>query len=277
MRQPDGVTAPIVFVRHPREKAYLYVFDPPAGIPMDNCESDERLVRIANARTFERPPVIGREGFQLLKNPTAVCNFDDTEELQRVYYEECRAMVRAATGCREVVIFDHLVRKRSPDAVSSALGRGTGQSAHAGPATRAHNDYSAASGERRLNMVLSRPEQTPPDARFAIVNIWRSARGPIIDSPLALCDGRSVTPGELVDTEIRYPRRTGAIYQVAHGKDQRWAYFHELQPDEAILFKQYDSDPSQPRFTPHAAFRHPHTPPETPPRESVEVRCLVLF
>jgi hypothetical protein len=30
-------------------------------------------------------------------------------------------------------------------------------------------------------------------------------------------------------------------------------------------------------ITPHAAFAHPATPPETPPRESIEIRCLLIF
>jgi hypothetical protein len=31
------------------------------------------------------------------------------------------------------------------------------------------------------------------------------------------------------------------------------------------------------RFTPHAAFAHPNAPASTPPRESIEVRCLVVY
>jgi hypothetical protein len=140
-----------------------------------------------------------------------------------------------------------------------------------------HNDYSIASGLRRLNLVLGRPEDAPHEGRFAIVNVWRSARGPVLDAPLALCDARSVAPADLVDTELRYPHRTGAIYQLAFNRAQRWAYFPALQWDEAILFKQFDSDAAHTRFTPHGAFLHPHTPPGTPPRESIEARCLVLF
>ncbi|MGZ5091886.1 MAG: DUF2917 domain-containing protein [Burkholderiales bacterium] len=31
------------------------------------------------------------------------------------------------------------------------------------------------------------------------------------------------------------------------------------------------------RFVPHAAFDHPHIPPNAPLRESIEIRCLVVF
>jgi hypothetical protein len=47
--------------------------------------------------------------------------------------------------------------------------------------------------------------------------------------------------------------------------------------DEALVFKQYDSLAAAPRYVPHAAFDHPQTPSDAPLRESIEVRCLVVF
>jgi hypothetical protein len=267
----------ITFVRRPTGAAYLYVFAPPSGMAADSCEPDERLVDIADARAFERPASLDQEGFQLLHNPTRVRSFDDVDDVRQVYYRECEQLVRQACGAREVIVFDHLVRKRQVASGLSALGRTDARADHAGPAGRAHNDYTAESGARRLNMVLGRAEDTPAPGRFAIFNIWRSARGPVLDAPLALCDASSVHPGDLVPTEIRYPHRTGAIYQVAHGAGQRWCFFPELQPAEAIIFKQYDSHAERPRFTPHAAFEHPGTPRGAPPRQSIETRCLALF
>jgi hypothetical protein len=272
-----GTRSRITFVKRPRDPAYLYVYEPPAGVAAENCEADERLVAVANARAFQRPASLDHEGFQLIPSRTQVHSFDDPEQVNEVYRRECEQMVQQACGAKEVIVFDHLVRKRSAASRLSALGRGTTQPGHAGPAGRAHNDYSAASGARRLNMVLGRPEGTPAFGRFAIFNIWRSAAGPILDAPLALCDASSVLSHELVETEIRYPRRTGAIYQLTHGPGQRWCYFHELQPDEAIIFKQYDSVAHRARFTPHAAFEHPDTPAGAPLRQSIEARCLALF
>ena len=47
--------------------------------------------------------------------------------------------------------------------------------------------------------------------------------------------------------------------------------------DEVLVFKQFDSAEDMPCYTPHAAFAHPATPPGTPPRESIEIRCLLIF
>lgn len=39
-------------------------------------------------------------------------NWDDAEEIQKLYYPEVIALVKAATGASRVVIFDHTIRKQ---------------------------------------------------------------------------------------------------------------------------------------------------------------------
>src|SRR5262249_62287852 len=66
------------------------------------------------------------------------------------------------------------------------------------------------SSEHHPGMVLGGRK---PSGRFAIVNVWRSiGNAPVLDTPLGLCDARSVQPEELVTSELRYPARTGAIF-----------------------------------------------------------------
>ena len=51
-----------------------------------------------------------------------------------------------------------------------------------------------------------------------------------------------------------------------------------MRADEALLLKCYDSaTDGRARFTPHSAFEDPTTPPDAPPRESIELRTLVFF
>lgn len=102
--------------------------------------------------------------------------------------------------------------------------------------------------------------------------------GPVLDTPLALCDARSVNVADLVAAEIRYPTRTGELYLATHNPRHRWWYASAIDRHEALVFKQYDSQASGvARFTPHAAFVHPEAPAGTPPRESIEIRCLVVY
>ena len=99
----------------------------------------------------------------------------------------------------------------------------------------------------------------------------------MVDTPLALCDARSVRPEDLVATELRYPDRTGEISLLRHRPEHVWSYVSEMRRDEVLLFKQYDSDRGVARFVPHAAFDHPAMPLDAPPRQSIEARVLVTF
>jgi hypothetical protein len=50
--------------------------------------------------------------------------------------------------------------------------------------------------------------------RVQIINLWRPIRGPLKDSPLAVCDARSVAFEELVPSDLVYRHRVGETYAV---------------------------------------------------------------
>jgi len=256
---------------------YEYAYPPPDGGPWHNGGYDHRAVSIADARASSTPPSLGQEGYALLDAPSSVADFRDETAVRQVYYAEMAELARAATGAARAYVFDHLVRRREPGRPALSFGRRVAgrQVATNG---RVHNDYTEDSGRRRLGMVLpERPEQTAV-RRHGIVNIWRSVGGPVLDTPLALCDARTVLAADLVPGEVRYPGRTGEIYLVVHSPRHRWSYFPAVDRHEAVVFTQFDSEVSATaRFTPHAAFDLPEVPPDAPLRESIEIRCLVVY
>ena len=68
------------------------------------------------------------------------------------------------------------------------------------------------------------------------------------------------------------------VFMVAHSDSHRWFYFARMQTDEVLLIKCFDSaEDGRARFTAHAAFTDPSTPPDAPARESIEVRVLAFF
>ena len=269
------VEASLSFLASAPGRPVAYLYEPPAGTPRDNAEYQARTVSIADARLMASSLELHRNGFELWDAPSGVEYFRDDGEVVDRYYAEVAELALAATGGTEVHVFDHLVRQREAGRPAMTLGARRGAQL-AGPAGRVHNDYSEVSGERRFGLVL--PGQVP-SGRFCIVNVWRSiGEAPVRDTPLALCDARTVEAADLVPSEIRYPKRDGEIFLVRHGPGQQWSYLSEMRKDEVWVFKQYDSDRGQPaRFTPHAAFDHPASPPDAPPRTSIEVRCLVTF
>jgi hypothetical protein len=127
-------------------------------------------------------------------------------------------------------------------------------------------------------LVLADPVEAATVHRYAIVNIWRAINGPVLDTPLAVCDARSIVARDLIAGELRYPGRVGEIYYLRHAPEHRWVYYSNMVRNEALIFKQYDSQISGvARFVPHAAFDLPEVPPGAPLRESIEIRCLVTF
>jgi hypothetical protein len=67
---------------------------------------------------------------------------------------------------------------------------------------------------------------------------------------------------------IRWVRRSGS----------RWFYFPQLERNEVILLKCYDSkEDGRAHFTAHSAFEDPTRGPDAASRESIEVRALVFW
>ncbi|MBT9599015.1 MAG: methyltransferase [Vitreoscilla sp.] len=269
--------AQLGYIASPEGRPVNYMYDPPEGVSKENCEYDFRDVRIADARGLAGHTSVHGEGFELWSASSAVDSFHDSEVITRMYYPECIELACAATGGSSAVVFDHLLRKRESGRPPLTFGR-KGDGTQPGSVGRVHNDYTDESGRRRLGLVLRDPELVARVRRYCIVNIWRSVKGPIVDTPLAVCDARTVSVRDMVASEIRYTDRAGEIYLFEHSDQHHWYYYPEMDRDEALVFKQYDSRVSGvARFTPHAAFDLPDIPDDAPLRESIEVRCLVLF
>ena len=110
------------------------------------------------------------------------------------------------------------------------------------------------------------------------VNVWRPITGPVRRSPLALADAETVKAGDLIATDQIFPDRVGEIYNLAYDPDQQWYWAPEMAPDEVLLIKGWDSlDDGRARFTPHSAFSPPQVRDDAPPRESIEIRTLVII
>jgi hypothetical protein len=272
---PRSVLAELSYLEPGAERPIQYAYQPPHGGPWESCGYEPRAVRIADARALVPGASLHAEGFELRDAPSEVADFLDEDEVTGVYYAEAAELARAATGAKQVHVFDHLVRTREAGRPALGFGRRGGRPAANG---RIHNDYTEDSGRRRLGLVLADPRAAAAVGRYGIVNIWRSIKGPVLDTPLALCDARSVSAADLVAGEVRFPERNGEIYLLRHSRRHRWYYYPAMDRHEALLFKQYDSQLSGvARFTPHAAFDHPDAPIDAPLRESIELRCLVVY
>jgi hypothetical protein len=142
-----------------------------------------------------------------------------------------------------------------------------------------HNDYTDASARQRARDILpAREVEAHLQHRFAIINVWRSTAGPVLSTPLALCDATSIRDSDLIASERRAKGRIGELQLVTHNPDHRWYWYSALTPSEALLFKTFDSNPDcRSRRAIHTAFANPNAPADAAPRESIETRVLAFL
>jgi hypothetical protein len=245
-----------------------YLYEPPAGTPWRNTKGDRRHVAIADARSLPSAPALDAEGFALVRLDTNV-DLYNAAAVRDHYYREVEHLVRRASGATRVVAFDHNVR--------SATVEGRNAEGLQGPVRYAHNDYTEESAPQRVRDLLAGDAEALLRHRFAVINVWKPIRGPVEGAPLAVCDARTIQPGDLVATDLRYRDRTGEVYSMRYNSAHRWFYFSAMRADEVMLLKCYDSDAGRARFTAHSAFDDPTARPDAAPRESIEVRTLAFF
>jgi len=131
-------------------------------------------------------------------------------------------------------------------------------------------------------ITLAEAYSNQSEYRFIFVNVWQPLRE-VFKRPLAVCDARTVDPSNLKEREFIFTSRVGYIYLVEYNPGQKWYYFPRLTPEEAILFKVFDSENPPPEggpffATPHAGIKDKSTEgSDYPPRESVEIRTVVVL
>jgi hypothetical protein len=243
----------------------------------DNLVLDAREVEIRNGRAASKTPALADDGFALARNSSIVLDYRDTAEIQRAYLPQMERLLLDLTGAKRVMMFPGGVLRfgeRSKDYRTSFNSR---------PARFAHVDYTQKSAPNLLrNRLIAAGIQDLPRGRFAGYNLWRVLTQPPQDVPLAVCDARSVASDDLVPGDAVFdapgaPEFSFEAYLVRHNAQHRWSYFPDMQPDEVLVFKAYDTDPAEPQCVPHCAFSDSTCLPDVPPRASIEVRGFAFF
>jgi hypothetical protein len=267
---PSTVQGVLNFAERSAEKAYTYTYKPPEGVRGSNIVVRSETVTLENAREIAGLDV-DVQGFQIVSHHTAVRDFWDEAQTLALGHPEVADLVKAVTGASRVVVFDHTLRRRD----AGVADRTPGQARQ--PAGRVHIDQTVDSGPQRVRDLMGDQAEALLTRRAAIINVWRPIHHEARDWPLAFADARSVARDDLIPSDLIFPHRKGEIYGVAYNPAQQWRFVPDLQVDEAILIKCWDSDTSVAQFTPHTAFADPTTPEGTPPRESIEFRTIAFF
>jgi hypothetical protein len=248
-------------------KPYNYVEVPTDGSPQRNFGEELHDVTIDDIRGKEHQFTMDNNAFSVVSNvPSDEYDFTDDEQIKRVYYPEVEQLLLAnVPGAHKVVLFDHTIRRSTPDANRQ-------------PVTRVHIDQTPSSTIARVKLHVPEEAEKLLQGRYRIINVWRPLNGPVMAHPLAVADSATVRDEDLIPVEHRYPDRTGETAQVNYNPAQKWYYWSGMKNEDRLFLKCFDSDEEVGRWgrVPHSAFVDPRTPEGAVGRESIEVRALVF-
>jgi hypothetical protein len=269
--RPRTVEAEINYLGPMDSMPYFYAKDH----DRDNMVLEPCRVEIADARQADPAPSLDREGFTLVPHHSTVTDFEDADATATVYAREVEALIREVTGADHVVARGTVLRfsqQRNRDAYVNSL-----------PAGFVHMDVSHESFARFAAMGLGdHPDRDALLAgRHVGLNIWRVLTPPPQDLPLAVCAANSVTEADRITGEARVDgagieefRFGSSLYRPS--PRHRWYYYRDMHPDEALIFKQFDTANPDLVGVPHVAFAD-SSATNPIPRASAEIRAFAYW
>ncbi|PYH48100.1 uncharacterized protein BP01DRAFT_389399 [Aspergillus saccharolyticus JOP 1030-1] len=262
--------------------------------------SDVRPVTIHDARGHEDQLTLERNGFEYITYPSAHIPITDPARIKSVLYAEVGELLRTALSPPPtfVKVASHTIRSAASDLNSEYTGT-------PGPARTAHLDQTPSGARNYLYEKLPEHDaERLSRSRWAIINVWRPLKT-IRRDPLAVCDGSTLGPRDLVPISMDYSKNARAkalqkqavdggekkglkttvgweIAMATYNPGQRWYYLSGMGVEEALMMRIYDSslvggwDEGRVPVAVHASFVDPeHKDDEV--RESIEFRCLVFW
>jgi hypothetical protein len=267
---PDQIEATLNYIVDDGSKVFTVTAGPGGQDVRSGGTPDPRRVTIHNGRPHTKSFTLEGDGFRFVRHDTKIADFYEEEQIRRVYYPEMEALIKAESGAKRVIVFDHTLRTADSEIRESKKIREV--------VSRVHNDYTEWSAPQRVRDIVPDEADELLKNRFAIIQVWRPIRHPVETFPLAICDAPTLSPKNLVISERRYPNRVGQTYAITYDPAHKWFWFPRMRREEALVFKVFDSlKDGRARWTAHTAFADPTSPPHARPRESIEIRTLAFF
>jgi hypothetical protein len=269
-KDPSTIEAVLNYIVDDGAPVFTIVAAPGGSDTRSGGTPDPHRVIIHNGRPQARDFVLERNGFRFVRHDTNIADFYDEDEIRRVYYPEMEALIKAESGAKRVIVFDHTLRTADDDIRESKKIREV--------VRRVHNDYTEWSAPQRVRDIVPDEAEELLKRRFAVIQVWRPIRFPVETYPLAMADAQTLSPNDMIVSERRAPGRIGQTYAIKYNPAHKWFWFPHMRREEALVFKVFDSEKDgRARWTAHTAFDIPNTPANARPRESIEIRTLAFF
>ena len=256
------------------------------GTPPQNPPTRIRDARALQARATSEAEFMAEHGFVLLKAPTRVTDWGNSEQVTEYYLPEVEATIRDRLypGRKLIVQQPPTVMRRGAGTNVPQYGLGV------------HSDHGTTADDFQRNVAAFTNADFGARWRawferdevegFISLDFWRTTgmEGPLRHMPLALCDPTSVDAADIIPTALEGVAPGGAVthhVSLAYNPGQLWYYYPNMEPDEVLVFKLFQlmrNENAQPYCACfHTAFEHPATPADAQPRQSCEHRVSVLL
>ncbi|SCZ90736.1 BZ3500_MvSof-1268-A1-R1_Chr1-3g02199 [Microbotryum saponariae] len=215
-------------------------------------------------------PTLDVQGFEVIDHVYPGLQEDIDDVWMAEYERQMERLLCQHLKARRVVSFAGVaVRRRNPELDDAPIDTENLQ-----PSAGAHVDGNTQTGREVCTKVLELSDEEADTERYAVINLWRPLRGPLVDAPLALCDTRTTGSADIIPTLDFY----GPGSYIKYSDRQQWYYLRDMMPDEALLFRCQDSTmhPDKGGITPHTGVWDEERRNDSY-RQSIEVRCAVLY
>jgi len=267
------------------------------GLNPDNAfesyEQDAHTLEVRDARLLSQDTDIlaaSSAGFKVVSHVCSITDWLNEELLSSTYHDEVFAVLRKLTGAEHIFLGGPHVSRREGSAVSEQ------------PLHHLHNDYTgnmkeaymrSLSGEKpnqswtmeeMLAMSFVDGGDVPAqmkavgltaerlaERRMVMLNTWRNTSDePVGRCPLAIADQRTIKSSDGCGGVVG---RVGLVRR----EGQQFYYFPRLTREELLVFIGYDSDAKEHAPCVHSAFEDSNAPAAAAPRQSIELRCVLVM
>ncbi|KXG46333.1 uncharacterized protein PGRI_051890 [Penicillium griseofulvum] len=239
----------------------------PEDIKKTHVSNETHRVLVHDIRGQESSFTLDKNGFVYLSHEMP--DLDMVSDEQHV--KDTIIPKTEETGATRTVTFVHRVRCLAVDTALLADNRA--------PAYHVHSDFTPTGALHFLQMII--PDELERNrllaGRVLIINVWRPLKT-IQRDPLAVCDWSSISVQDKgSSTRLNLPIGRHELGQYAFSPTQRWCYLSDQQPNEPLVFTQFDSSKvDEGGFTvPHSAFVDPEYT-ECAARESLEIKMFAF-
>ncbi|MDK1288232.1 CmcJ/NvfI family oxidoreductase [Pseudoalteromonas umbrosa] len=253
-----------------------------------NFAIDTRDVLVTDLRKASKNITLEQNGFELTTISSKVDQndlFSKHDHAVLAYQQEIKSLLYKQLNFDDIIFFDTTVRceHTSHESQSGVL------KSH----PRVHADQNPNSAYQRAKPYLALDKRF---GRFQIINFWRPLFKAVRNHHIALCDYQTIDPhADLVDTQLVFPPwlKDKENYSLKFNKNHKWYYWSALTPNEALVFKCFDSSskvlqnkiaPFKSRVLsdisgvcPHTSFFDEDGPKVGMLRSSIEVRAMVFY